>query len=173
MGFSSFLSVLEDLFRFFSLHRMLIWAVPTTMVFCAALLFQILQRKRKKAKLLRYIARRTRPRVLKIRSYLDIAEGTLFDVHHFLSQEQFAVAEAYVMLPILQDLKSKGEALSRERKSSALRFVKHELKLREIVYRLKVAERRVKQMHRSPLTLEDVLEGRFNQDYVMTEGALP
>jgi hypothetical protein len=109
-----------------------------------------------------------------INRFLIQAKAITHSLSESLTQEYFLPAEAYAALPVLQQLREKGEALSSDRKRFALGSlpsVQSEIDLRMVISELRSLEARIRRLPRAKMSLTEVLAGRFNEDYISNEVA--
>ena len=107
------------------------------------------------------LLRRSRPR--RLRQFEGIAASVLRDASALLSQEPLPNGEARAFLPIVAEVRVRGEVLLKRRR----RFVRllspaRESRLAPLVRDLARIETALRELPRSRLSLDDVLAGRFD-----------
>jgi hypothetical protein len=103
-----------------------------------------------------------------------LAQATISSSQSILTQEYFLPADAYAALPLIKQLREKGERLSSSRKRLSLGSVQSlqsEIDLRMVISELRLLENQIKRLPRSKIALAEVLEGKFNEEYLPQEAA--
>ena len=172
MFYQSLASMSDEIVRAASLHKAISFAAQAILLASLWQAYKLLKQLKKNQVLSKkQKGNNSSPflRKQQIARYSIQTKHTLEALRKVLTQESFVPAESQAILPAIQQLRARGEALSAQRKRlvlGTLKSVQSEINLRVLISELRQLERTLQRIPKSKLSLTDVLEGRFNGDYV-------